>query len=72
MMMRFSISARSFYCRDGGRDDARHVSGADHDIMKRETGEVDMVRDDGLNYLMKLYVIPPALRQPFAGQVGAP
>ena len=46
-------------------------SGAEHYIMNRETGEVNMVRDDGLNYLMRLYFALRISQQPFAGQVGA-
>ena len=38
--------------------------------MNRATGECNAVRDDGFNYLMRLYVVPPN-QQPFAGQVGA-
>ena len=45
--------------------------GADHYIMNREIGEVNMVRDDGLNYLMRLYVVLPTSQHLFAGQVGA-
>ena len=37
--------------------------------MNRATGEYNAVRDDGLNYLMGLYVVPPNAQQPFAGQV---
>ena len=47
-------------------------NGEDHYIVNRHTGEVDTVRDDGSNYLMRLYVVPPASRQLFAEQVGAP
>ena len=35
-------------------------NGADHYILNRATVEIYMVRDDGLNYLMKLYVVLPA------------
>ena len=55
---------------------ARHVvvfgdgeSGTEHYIMNHTTGECNAVRDDGHNYLMKLYVVRPN-QQPFAGQVG--
>jgi hypothetical protein len=44
---------------------------ADHYILNRATGETNVVRDDGLNYLMGLYVVPPASQQPFPKQVGA-
>ena len=47
-------------------------NGADNYIMNREIGEVNIVRDDGLNYLIKMYVVLPASQQTFAGQVGAP
>ena len=33
---------------------------ADHYSLNRATGESSMVRDDGLNYLMTLYVVAPA------------
>ena len=46
-------------------------NGADHYILNRATGETNVVRDDGLNYLMRLYVVPPASQQPFPRQVGA-
>ena len=46
-------------------------NGEDHYILNRDTGEVDTVRDEGSNYLMRLYVVPPASRQPLAGQVAA-
>ena len=39
--------------------------------MNRATGEYNAVRDDGLNYLMRFYVVPPNAQQPFAGQVAA-
>ena len=46
-------------------------NGADHYILNRATGEINIVRDDGLNYIMKLYVLPSASQQPFPKQVGA-
>ena len=47
------------------------ADGNAHYILNRESGEVNAVRDDGLNYLMRLYVIPPDAQQPFAGQAEA-
>ena len=47
------------------------ADGNEHYILNRESGEVNAVRDDGLNYLMRLYVIPPSAQQPFAGQAEA-
>ena len=47
------------------------ADGSEHYILNRESGEVNVVRDDGLNYLMRLYVIPPDAQQPFAGQAEA-
>ena len=47
------------------------ADGNEHYILNRESGEVNAVRDDGLNYLMRLYVIPPGAQQPFAGQAEA-
>ena len=38
--------------------------------MNRETGEMNIVNDGGFDYLMRLHVVPPTCRQPFAGQVG--
>ena len=46
-------------------------NGTEHYIMNRATGEYNAVRDDGLNYLMRLCVVPPSAKQPFAGQVAA-
>ena len=43
-------------------------NGEQHYIMNRETGETNMVRDDGLNYLVRLYVVSKS-QQLFAGQV---
>ena len=45
--------------------------GTEHYILNREAGEMNAVRDDGLNYVMRFYVVPPNAQQPFAGQVGA-
>ena len=39
--------------------------------MNRATGEYNIVREDGLNYVMKLYVVLPNAQQHFAGQVAA-
>ena len=47
------------------------ADGSEHYILNRESGEVNAVRDDGINYLMRLYVIPPGAQQPFAGQAEA-
>ena len=44
---------------------------ADHYIMNRMTGEVNAVLDDGLNYLMRLYAVPPVSQHIFPRQVGA-
>lgn len=46
-------------------------NGADHYMMNRVTGEINVVRDNGLNYLMRLYVVPPASQQHFPKQVEA-
>ena len=45
--------------------------GTEHYILNHESGEMNAARDDGFNYQMKLYVVPPSAQQPFAGQVGA-
>ena len=42
-------------------------NGTEHCIVNRTTGEVNAVCDDGLNYLMRLYVVTPHAQQPFAG-----
>ena len=47
------------------------ADGTKHYILNRESGKVNAVRDDGFNYLMGLYVIPPSTQQPFAGQAEA-
>ena len=46
-------------------------NGADRYTRNRASGETNVVRDDGLNYLMKLYVVLPASQQLFRMQVGA-
>ena len=47
------------------------ADGTEHYILNRESGEVNAVRDDGFNYLLRLYVVPPSAQQPFAGQAEA-
>ena len=47
------------------------ADGTEHYILNRESGKVNAVCDDGFNYLMGLYVIPPSTQQPFAGQAEA-
>ena len=46
-------------------------NGTEHYIMNRAICEYNAVRDDGLNYLMRLYVVLPNAQQRFAGQVAA-
>ena len=43
-------------------------TGDDHYIVNRATGEMNALRVDGFNYLMRLYVVLPTLQPPFAGQ----
>ena len=38
--------------------------------MNKITGEVNNVADDGINYLMRMHVVPPAM-SPFGGPVAA-
>ena len=33
--------------------------GEQHYVLNRVTGEMNMIRDDGINYIMGLYVMPP-------------
>ena len=33
--------------------------GHDHLIINRQSGEVNRLVDDGINYLQELYIIPP-------------
>ena len=47
------------------------ADGTEHYILNRESGEVDAVRDEGFNYFLRLYVVPPSAQQPFAGQAEA-
>ena len=52
-----------------GFDDGEN--GSDHYILNRATGEIHVFRYDGLNYLMRLYVVRPTSQQHFQRQVGA-
>ena len=45
--------------------------GSEHYIINRDTGEYNAVRDDGLNYLMRFYVVRPSPQQTFARQAEA-
>ena len=44
--------------------------GSQHYILNKATGEVNNVADDGINYLMRLHVVPPT-ESPFGGPVAA-
>ena len=35
--------------------------GCQHYILNKITGEVNNVADDGINYLMRMHVVPPAM-----------
>ena len=39
-------------------------------VLNKTTGEINSVADDGINYLMRLHVVPQAV-SPFAGPVAA-
>ena len=34
--------------------------GTEHYILNRDSGEMNAVRDDGVNYTMRRYAIPPS------------
>ena len=44
--------------------------GSQHYILNKATGEVNNVANDGINYLMRLHVVPPT-ESPFGGPVAA-
>ena len=44
--------------------------GCQHYILNKITGEVNNVADDGINYLMRMHVVPPT-ESPFGGPVAA-
>ena len=44
--------------------------GCQHYILNKITGEVNNVADDGINYLMRMHVVPPTM-SPFGGPVAA-
>ena len=35
------------------------LEGEQHYVLNKITGEVNSIKDDGINYLMGLYVMPP-------------
>ena len=39
-------------------------------VLNKTTGEINSVADDGINYLMRLHVVPQAV-SPFGGPVAA-
>ena len=45
--------------------------GTDHVIINKVTGEVNYMRDDGINYLQDLLIVPPDLVEQVAAQLGA-
>ena len=49
----------------GDGDDGCH-----HYVLNKITSEINNVADDGINYLMKLHVVPQA-ESPFGGPAGA-
>ena len=44
--------------------------GCQHYVLNKTTGEINSVADDGINYLMRLHVVPQAV-SPFGGPVAA-
>ena len=45
--------------------------GTDHVIINKETGEVNRMRDDGINYLQDLLIIPPDKVEEVAAELNA-
>ena len=63
--VRSLVKSRHAVCFGLGDDDDEHL------IINKETGEINRMRDDGINYLQDLLIIPPDKLEQVAAQLQA-